>query len=864
MIRSEPVERVSLYFRAKDFKKTIDRIGMNEILQFENMNEDKKPENMLWSENLKDIERLEQRLHYFESRVDKRCGDIDKSKSFIDIRNAINKDYLKLVGCERRKKRLEAAKAMLEENYVMASKSIEFFRKEVGHFYCVNFKFNIGIADRENKFLIKKTIKQRLRRNVYIKMYDLDLNYSKKQRTLFIVHAIGEDAMRIINHIIETFNGRIYNIENIGKNIIEQSVNKLVDNKNNKISMNKNDMNLNSTDITFDSNDMNLNSTDITFDSNDMNLNSTDITLDSNDINLSSKDNIFRDKNIVSVIKGGVGEVLRNANQKNNKIINKDNQKNNKIINKDNQKNNKIINKEKVKKITNIKYDKRKITSEKKEINNEKKYKINYNKKYVRRIEKKFVKIKKLNEKENIRLEKINGEIIKNYITWKYHLNKEKSIYETMNKFTRTTTGNSFIGEGWVLKANIERLAQIRDTSESHFTFEVIKSDATHPSHFKVSEFTQAFQNFTNVFGVPKYREINPAVFLIFTFPFMFGAMFGDIFHGILLGILALLMIKYFPKLNHNCGVLQIILEGRYVVLICAFTSIWFGFLYGDFASLPVALFSSQFVTGRTYPFGIDPIWHHATNKTVFINSVKMKLSIIIGFIHMSLGALIAISNALHFKDKVTLFCSAIPQFIIFFLFLGYLVFLCVYKWLVTSTYPSLVNTLIAMYTSPFKITEQMYPGQIYVQSFILATIIFCIPWMLFSKPLYLIIHKKVKNNEVMDLWISSAIHVVEFGLGLISNTSSYLRLWAVSLAHVQLTSVLHQFTIGNKNIFIAMFLSPIYIIFTFLLLIGLEGLSACLHALRLNWIEFFSKFYNGSGVKFTPLTYTLKDDDIY
>ena len=46
-----------------------------------------------------------------------------------------------------------------------------------------------------------------------------------------------------------------------------------------------------------------------------------------------------------------------------------------------------------------------------------------------------------------------------------------------------------------------------------------------------------------NEYGVPRYREINPGLFTIITFPFMFGVMFGDIEHGGLLTLLGLWLV---------------------------------------------------------------------------------------------------------------------------------------------------------------------------------------------------------------------------------------------------------------------------------------------------------------------------------
>ena len=461
------------------------------------------------------------------------------------------------------------------------------------------------------------------------------------------------------------------------------------------------------------------------------------------------------------------------------------------------------------------------------------------------------------------------------YKAWILTVKKERKIYEAINLLipnVETTFENVheinnvfYTGEAWIKKSDLITIYERCKSYKNRFFCEKIRirPEETIPTAFETNVFMEGFQNITNVFGVPKYREINPAVFMVFTFPCMFGAMFGDVFHGFILLFISSYMIKNYERLNHNCGVFQILLNGRWIILCCSVSALWFGLLYGDFAGLPITLFKSQFYSGKTYPFGIDPIWHHAENSMTFTNSLKMKMSLIIGFIHMSLGSAISIINTIYFKEWINFYCIVLPQVIAFTAFLGYLVFLCFYKWIVTINYPSLVETLIGMYTDPLAIEDQMYPGQIYVQIGIFGLILICIPWMFFSKPIYYIYNKKIKSDDVLDIWINSGIHTIEFGLGLISNTSSYLRLWAVSLAHVQLTTVLHQFTIGSGGLLYKILILPVYIVATLFLLIGLEGLSSCLHALRLNWIEFFGKFYNGEGVEFKPLTFKMSYEEI-
>lgn len=62
------------------------------------------------------------------------------------------------------------------------------------------------------------------------------------------------------------------------------------------------------------------------------------------------------------------------------------------------------------------------------------------------------------------------------------------------------------------------------------------------PTYIKSNDFAFAFQQIVNTYGVPMYKEINPAVFAMVTFPFLFGVMFGDVGHGGFFLIIGMLM----------------------------------------------------------------------------------------------------------------------------------------------------------------------------------------------------------------------------------------------------------------------------------------------------------------------------------
>ena len=102
--------------------------------------------------------------------------------------------------------------------------------------------------------------------------------------------------------------------------------------------------------------------------------------------------------------------------------------------------------------------------------------------------------------------------------------------------------------------------------------------------------------------------------------------------------------------------------------------------------------------------------------------------------------------------------------------------------------------------------------------------------------------------------------------LGSISNTASYLRLWALSLAHSQLAELFKDmiltdigFKSGLPSPFdglVCWFAFAAWGVISLIVLMVMENLSSFLHALRLQWVEFQNKFFYGDGNKYSPFTY--------
>ena len=190
--------------------------------------------------------------------------------------------------------------------------------------------------------------------------------------------------------------------------------------------------------------------------------------------------------------------------------------------------------------------------------------------------------------------------------------------------------------------------------------------------------------------------------------------MFGDIAHGLIVFSFALYMVFFIPKDTTNL-LFKMLRPHRYMFTMMGFFATYCGFIYNDFLSIDLDLFGSCFdlngvqvgeeipqTAGCVYPLGIDPVWAVADNNLVFLNSLKMKISVIIAVVHMTLGIFIKATNCIYFGKWIDFFFEFIPQLLFMTLLFGYMDFLIVFKWLKDWGYyspvaPSIITTMINM-----------------------------------------------------------------------------------------------------------------------------------------------------------------------
>ncbi|XP_051540086.1 V-type proton ATPase 116 kDa subunit a 2-like isoform X1 [Myxocyprinus asiaticus] len=537
--------------------------------------------------------------------------------------------------------------------------------------------------------------------------------------------------------------------------------------------------------------------------------------------------------------------------------------------------------------------------------------------------------------------------------SWVLQVKKMKAIYHILNLCSFDVTNKCLIAEVWCpvsdlanLRRALEEGSRKGDATVPSFVNRIPSSD-TPPTLLRSNKFTSGFQSIVEAYGVGDYREASPAPYTIITFPFLFAVMFGDLGHGSVMALFALWMVlteKDHTRRRPGNEIWRMFFDGRYIILMMGLFSIYTGLIYNDCFSKSLNIFGSAWsvkamfteqqwsnetlqtnallsldpnvsgVFSGPYPLGIDPIWNMAVNRLTFLNSYKMKMSVIIGVIHMSFGVVLSVFNHLHFRQKFKIYLLFLPELLFLLCLFGYLVFMIFYKWLAFSAQdshlaPSILIHFIDMFLMQENAATPLYPRQMGLQVFLVVVALLSVPVLLLGKPLYLYwlnrggkslgVHRvclcfcgyqrvrRVSEEDLSsvvhdeeeglsdsggpqefdfgDIFLHQAIHTIEYCLGCISNTASYLRLWALSLAHAQLSEVLWVMVmrVGLRvsSRLGVLFLVPVFSVFALLtvsILLVMEGLSAFLHALRLHWVEFQNKFYSGTGVKFAPFDFSL------
>lgn len=376
-------------------------------------------------------------------------------------------------------------------------------------------------------------------------------------------------------------------------------------------------------------------------------------------------------------------------------------------------------------------------------------------------------------------------------------------VSETKLRMRRT--GETYLFQGWVPRNRLEETRRsVKSVSKGYGDTLKVEPAPNRPDTLtknqpptllSYSRFTQVFQIFASLgraFGLPSYYEVDPTIFFLASFPIIFGLMYGDIGHGLLLLAAAIGLFRLKSRVTVKLGsITSYALEGSPLLILCALSSIFFGFLFGE-------LFGSKaWFTALTGLPG--PLWFSPTAGT----SRFLRLSIYVGIIQISFGLVLGALNRLlahEIKEAVS----------------GPLVWL----WLYASGSYLVVKYGFKVFTVAFE------PANL---------------GLLIAPPIVAMIILKLYAHGFRGLNEAVENLLVSF-----SHSVSYVRILALKLVSSIFSSLL--LPVGLIG-FIP------FAFGTFALILIFETLLVFLHTLRLHWIEWFSKFYQGTGHPFRPFT---------
>lgn len=355
---------------------------------------------------------------------------------------------------------------------------------------------------------------------------------------------------------------------------------------------------------------------------------------------------------------------------------------------------------------------------------------------------------------------------------------------------------------GWMAEEDAAAFAYEIDGDEKIRCIIEENSHMEPPTKLKNPKLFKPFEMFVRMYGLPAYNEFDPTIFLAVTYTFIFGAMFGDVGQGLLLFAGGALLYK-FKKMDLAA------------IISCAgIFSTFFGFMFGSFFGFEDVL---------------DAVWmrplSNMTNlpfignlNTVFIIAIAFGMFLVMGTM------IINIINGLKAHDmESALFGTNGVAGLVFY----FSVVVTIFFFMTGHKLPAAI-VLIVMFVLPLLVIAAKEPLTAYIK----------------KKP------KLIEGGIGMFL-TQGFFELFEVLLSYFSNTLSFVRIGAFAISHAAMMEVVLMLA-GAEN-----GASPNWIVIVLgnLFVCGMEGLIVGIQVLRLEYYEFFSRFYKGTGREFKPYT---------
>ena len=397
-----------------------------------------------------------------------------------------------------------------------------------------------------------------------------------------------------------------------------------------------------------------------------------------------------------------------------------------------------------------------------------------------------------------------------------YRIRAEKYQILGQNPQSKQT----FFISGYVPEGAVPLLKEkIENAYNCTVDVEEIKEEEEPPVLLKNGKISSSVEGVLESYGLPHKGEVDPTRIMSVFYIVLFGMMLSDAAYGLLVSLVCFIALKKFPRMAEGLA------KSIRLFMYCGISTLIWGILFGGYFGNVVDIVSEVYFGHKVV---IPALWFVPLN-----NPMKLLIfSLGLGIVHLFFGLGIKGYSYIKNKDYMGFLCDVVFWYM---LLVGLLLMLI----------PSDLFASIAQ-------AKIVFPPFVNLLAKVLA-IGGAVGLLLFA----------ARDNKNFGLRLALGAYELYNITGWLSDVLSYSRLLALGLATGVIASVVNQMgsMMGTSIIGVIGFIVVFIVGHTLNLAINLLG--AYVHTNRLQFVEFFGKFYEGGGRPFNPFKQNTKYVDI-
>ena len=376
---------------------------------------------------------------------------------------------------------------------------------------------------------------------------------------------------------------------------------------------------------------------------------------------------------------------------------------------------------------------------------------------------------------------------------------------------TLPQSDNVFFIQGWVEASKAEGIAKILE-EQYDAVVEIEQDDEAAPIKLKNNHFSEASEGVLESYGLPTHGRVDPTFVMSLFYVFFFGMMLSDAGYGILMSIACGIVLLKYPRMASGTN------KMLRLFFWCGLSTTFWGFMFGGFFGDAIDVIAHTFFGVPESVAVLKPLWFAPLD-----NPMRLLIwCMLFGLIHLYAG--LGMKGYEYLKDRD--FVGFLSDVLAWYMFLTGLVLMLL---------PTQIFASIAQMQFDFPDWLNMLAKVITIVG--MATIILM----------------SGRSNKNWGLRIALGAYDIYGVTSWLSDVLSYSRLLALGLATGVIASVINSMAVMQGKTVIGVIVFILVFIVGHTLNIAINLLGAYVHTNRLQYVEFFGKFYDAGGEPFRP-----------